>query len=166
MIEYRDDINEKNFPTRFMAQRTYDYLLKRKEIINQEVKNVGKRRRGIGQRALMHDDAGTAHYQNNLRAELMMIGDLSSVSIIKPPNDISVVSLGVEVEVGYENGKKLKALLLGPDDSNTLEDQNVISYNSPLGKAMIGKKVGDEVQIKVKANILKVKILNISEGNF
>jgi len=114
----------------------------------------------------MHDDAGTEHYQNSLRVELAMIGDLSLVSIIRPPEDISVVSLGVEVEVEYENGKKLKAFLLGSDDFNTLEGQNVISYNSPLGKAITGKKLGDEVQIKVRANVLKVKILNIAKGNF
>lgn len=166
MIEHRDNINEKNFPARFMTQKTYDYLLERREVINQELKNVGKKRRGVGQRALMHDDAGTEHYQNTLRVELATIGDLSSVSIIKPPKDISVVSLGVEVEVGYENGKKLKAFLLGSDDFNTLEDQNVISYNSPLGKAIIGKKIDEKVQIKVRTNVLKVKILNISKGNF
>jgi len=165
MIEHRD-VNEKDSSVRLMTQKTYNYLLERREVINQEVKNVGKKRRGVGQRALMHDDAGTEHYQNSLRVELAMIGDLSSVNIIKPSEDISSVSLGAEVEVEHENGKKLKAFLLGPDDFNTLEDQNVISYNSPLGKAIMGKGVGDEVQIKVKANILKFKILNISKGNF
>ncbi|HHE54528.1 MAG TPA: transcription elongation factor GreA, partial [Caldithrix abyssi] len=39
--------------------------------------------------------------------------------------------------------------------------QNKISVISPVGKALLGKKVGDEVEIQVPAGILKYKILSI-----
>ncbi|NLE00189.1 MAG: transcription elongation factor GreA, partial [Fibrobacter sp.] len=37
-----------------------------------------------------------------------------------------------------------------------------VSINSPIGKALIGKKVGDEVAIKIPRGTLSYKILDIS----
>jgi len=40
--------------------------------------------------------------------------------------------------------------------------QNKISISSPVGKALLGHKIGEVVEIKIPAGILKYKILNIS----
>jgi transcription elongation factor GreA len=40
--------------------------------------------------------------------------------------------------------------------------QNKISVTSPVGKGLIGHKLGEVVEIKIPAGILKYKILNIS----
>ncbi|HOK15050.1 MAG TPA: transcription elongation factor GreA [Candidatus Kapabacteria bacterium] len=42
-------------------------------------------------------------------------------------------------------------------------EQNKISVNSPLGKAMMGKKVGDIVEVKVPAGVNRFEILSISK---
>jgi len=42
-------------------------------------------------------------------------------------------------------------------------EQNKISVNSPLGKAMMGKKVGDIVEVKVPAGVNGFEILSISK---
>ncbi len=39
---------------------------------------------------------------------------------------------------------------------------NKISISSPIGQTLLGHKVGDEVQIRVPAGILKYKVLKIS----
>ncbi|MBU1652655.1 GreA/GreB family elongation factor, partial [bacterium] len=39
-------------------------------------------------------------------------------------------------------------------------DNNRISVQSPVGKALIGKRVGDEVTVEVPAGILQFKILS------
>jgi transcription elongation factor GreA len=39
---------------------------------------------------------------------------------------------------------------------------NKISVSSPIGQTLLGHKVGDEVQIRVPAGILKYKVLKIS----
>ncbi|MCB0313282.1 MAG: GreA/GreB family elongation factor, partial [Calditrichaeota bacterium] len=40
-----------------------------------------------------------------------------------------------------------------------------ISVVSPVGKALLGKKVGEVVDIKVPAGLLKYEILDISPAN-
>ncbi len=39
--------------------------------------------------------------------------------------------------------------------------QNKISNASPVGKAIMGKKVGDEVEVKVPAGIMNYKIMDV-----
>jgi len=41
-------------------------------------------------------------------------------------------------------------------------DEGKISNVSPVGKALLSKHVGDEVQVKVPAGVLKMKIVRIS----
>jgi len=165
MIEQRGG-TEENLSIRLMTEETYKILLKRRKEIGKELGELGAKRESGHQRAAIHDDVGTEHEKNMMRAKLTMIGDLSSVKIIKPPEEITSVLLGTEVELEYNDGHRLKALLLGPDDAITLEDRTVISYKSPLGSTILNKSVGEEVEIKVKSNLLKVKIIDISKGNF
>lgn len=42
-------------------------------------------------------------------------------------------------------------------------EQNKIAVNSPLGKAMMGKKVGDIVEVKVPAGVNRFEIVSISK---
>ena len=49
--------------------------------------------------------------------------------------------------------------LVSPEESDF--KQKKISTTSPVGKSLLGKKVGDVVEIKVPAGILKYEILNI-----
>lgn len=165
MIEQRGG-NEENLSIRLMTEETYNILIERMGEIGKKLKELGAKSEGGHQRAAIHDDVGTEHEKNKLRAELAMIGDLSSVDIIKPPAEVALVSIGAQVGLEYSDGEMIKALLLGPDDAITLQDRTVISYKSPLGNAILGKSVGEEVEIKIKSNLLKVKIIDISKGEF
>ncbi len=61
---------------------------------------------------------------------------------------IEVVGVGsiVDVKLG-SSGKPARYTLLGAWDSNP--EQNVVSYKTPLGQALVGKKVGDTVKVKI-----------------
>ena len=52
--------------------------------------------------------------------------------------------------------------LLGPWDGGP--DEGVLSYLSPLGKAMLQKKVGDQFDVKLPTGVHSIKILEISQG--
>jgi transcription elongation GreA/GreB family factor len=54
----------------------------------------------------------------------------------------------VEVALG-STGKTARYTLLGAWDS--VPEQNVVSYKTPLGQALLGKKVGDTVSVKIGA---------------
>lgn len=59
-----------------------------------------------------------------------------------------------------KNGKKIQYQLVSPEEANF--DLNKISSTSPIGKGLMGKKVGDIVEIKVPAGVFKYEIIEIS----
>ncbi len=64
---------------------------------------------------------------------------LKSAEIIKPNPDTSVVCLGHKVTL--ETGKSYT--IVGEMDTDL--DKGLISFTSPIGKELIGKRVGDKV---------------------
>lgn len=55
--------------------------------------------------------------------------------------------------------KEMKYTLVSKDEADF--KQGKISIDSPIGKAMLGKEVGDVVSVKVPAGMLELEILNI-----
>jgi len=53
----------------------------------------------------------------------------------------------------------MQYILVSPEESDF--QQNKISITSPVGKALLGKKIGDIVEIKVPAGILKYQITDL-----
>lgn len=75
------------------------------------------------------------------------------------PNDKIYILTKVKVK-DSKNGKALEYQLVSPEEADF--DANKISNTSPIGKGLMGKKVGDVVEIKVPAGTLKFTILEIS----
>ncbi len=82
---------------------------------------------------------------------------LGNATIIKPKNK-SVVEIGHKVTVEFTGGMKTY-LILGSSEINL--KQNTISYLSPLGEMLLGKKVGDIIQLKTPKQIVQYKIIHI-----
>ncbi len=57
------------------------------------------------------------------------------------------ISVGSIVEVTATGGKQVKYTLLGAWDS--VPEKNILSYKTPLGLALLGKKAGDVVKVKI-----------------
>lgn len=53
-------------------------------------------------------------------------------------------------------------VLVGPGDEDY--DNNKILTTSPIGQGLIGKKVGEEVEIPVPKGVLKLRIVEIGAG--
>lgn len=56
--------------------------------------------------------------------------------------------------------EELKVRLVGPDESNA--ENGDISVLSPLGRALIGKAPGDEIQVRTPGGIRVLEILEIN----
>ncbi|HAC56657.1 TPA: transcription elongation factor GreA [Candidatus Saccharibacteria bacterium] len=67
---------------------------------------------------------------------------LKNADIIKPTKS-STIKVGSTVHL--ENGKKVTYKVVGPVEADPLEGK--ISNESPIGAALMGKKVGDKVSI-------------------
>jgi transcription elongation factor GreA len=72
--------------------------------------------------------------------------------------EISILNI-VEVE-DQKTKKKYKYILVAEEEADIKQDK--ISITSPVGKGLIGKKVGEIAEISVPAGIIQYKILSIS----
>ncbi|AIQ71874.1 MULTISPECIES: transcription elongation factor GreA [Paenibacillus] len=71
-----------------------------------------------------------------------------------------VVSIGVTVSVeDLEYGDTMEYTIVGTAESDPLN--NKISNESPVGKAIIGKKIGTVVDVSTPAGVIQYKILDI-----
>ncbi len=71
------------------------------------------------------------------------------------------VVFGVTVSIeDMDNGQETKYQLVGPLESDI--NENKISVTAPLGKAMIGKRVGDEIKVKTPRGLRKFEIVDIA----
>jgi len=63
---------------------------------------------------------------------------------------LEIIGVGSVVEVTLgSTGKTARYTLLGAWDS--VPEQNIVSYKTPLGQALVGKKVGETVSVKIGA---------------
>ncbi len=58
-----------------------------------------------------------------------------------------------------DTGEDVEYQLVGPDESNIAQGR--ISISSPLGKAMMGKKPGDELTLKVPGGKRSYELVEI-----
>ncbi len=83
---------------------------------------------------------------------------LSNVDEIKKPTGASKVQLGSTVKL--KNGTTKEFQVVGTVEADPLNGK--ISDESPIGQALLGKKVGDEVEIKTPADTTMYKIISIA----
>jgi transcription elongation factor GreA len=84
---------------------------------------------------------------------------LSNAVIITEHGSIDAVTLGSRVTVKEAGGNNEDYLLVGAAEANPKEGR--ISNESPLGKALLGRRVGDEVNVQAPAGLLTFRILKI-----
>ena len=75
-------------------------------------------------------------------------------------NDSNIVHLGAKITLqDLENNEEFEYALVGSAEADPMK--NKISNESPVGKAIIGKKLGEVVEVNVPAGKIKYKILTI-----
>ena len=87
---------------------------------------------------------------------------LAQVQIINAddiPSDKVYLFAKVLVE-DVDDGEQIEYTISPPDETDV--DNDIISVKSPIAAAMLGKGVGETVEVKVPAGSYKLKILKIS----
>jgi transcription elongation factor GreA len=84
---------------------------------------------------------------------------LQNAVIIEETHDHQKVSLGSHVKVRNHEGKTTTYVIVGVAEANPKEGK--ISNESPVGMALLNKKIGEEVEIKAPAGTLSWKIVQI-----
>jgi transcription elongation factor GreA len=75
--------------------------------------------------------------------------------------DTSHANLGTTIVIqDMDSNASYTYMLVGTEESDPKE--NKISVSSPVGKAVIGRSIGEEVSVRVPKGLRRLKILNIS----
>ncbi|WP_033919904.1 transcription elongation factor GreA [Sphingomonas sp. 37zxx] len=87
--------------------------------------------------------------QGQIEASLSDIEDKLSRAQIIDPKELSgdKIVFGATVTLLDDNAKPVKYQIVGQTEANAKTGR--ISYNSPLGRALIGRKVDEEVEVTV-----------------
>lgn len=85
---------------------------------------------------------------------------LLNVEIISKPKGDSKVQLGSSVKLKNDFGKTKEFQVVGTVEADPLNGK--ISDESPIGKALLGKKLGEVVEIKTPNENAEYKIIEIS----
>ena len=110
-----------------------------------------------------YDDA--KNEQAMLEARIATLEDkLRSASVIDASElDNNVVRVGSVVNVKDDAGKSLKYTIVGSTEADP--SQNRLSNESPVGKALLGRKNGDSVKVQLpngKTRELKITKIDVS----
>ena len=101
-----------------------------------------------GKRRLREIDRRLGYLNDKLsRAEVVDVPTLKSDKII----------FGATVELEDEDGKTVKYQIVGEDEINP--EFGRMSWKSPVGKALLGKKLDDEVEVKTPNGIKTYTVL-------
>ncbi len=74
--------------------------------------------------------------------------------------DINKISIGCKVKVyDVDFDEEMEFRIVGSTEASSL--QNKISNESPVGRALLGKSVGDVVDVETQAGTIQYKVLEI-----
>ena len=78
--------------------------------------------------------------------------------------DLERINIGCKVKIlDVEYNEELEYKIVGSTEANSLKGK--ISNESPVGKALIGKKVGEVITVETQAGAFQYKVLEIQRSN-
>ena len=78
--------------------------------------------------------------------------------------DLERINIGCRVKIlDVEYNEELEYKIVGSTEANSLKGK--ISNESPVGKALIGTKVGDVINVETPAGVFQYKVLEIQRSN-
>ncbi|MDD6661562.1 MAG: transcription elongation factor GreA [Lachnospiraceae bacterium] len=83
--------------------------------------------------------------------------------VVEDEVDVDKINVGCTVKVYDEEfEEELEFKIVGSSEANSL--QGKISNESPVGKALIGRSIGDTVDVETQAGVISYKVLAIERS--
>ena len=129
------------------------------------------RRREVAARINRANEAGgtvdNAEYEEAKNEQAFVEGRISELertlsnAVVEETRDRDdgVIKFGSSVTVTTDKGQKRSYTVVGSAEAAPLEGK--ISLESPVGRSLMGRKVGDEVDIETPAGVISLKIQKI-----
>jgi len=132
-----------NWLTQEAFERLAAELAEREGPLRQEIKNkiAAAREEGDLSENAGYHAARDAQGKNEARVKVLK-HKLETAQIGVPPTEEGLVNIGHKVTIKYQDGEH-ETFLLGSREEAAHVEIDVYSPDSPLGKALIGRAVGD-----------------------
>ena len=91
---------------------------------------------------------------------LMLENTIRNAVIIEAPAVPGIVELGDKVLIQNQDGKIEQFTIVGSAEASPIDGK--ISDESPVGRALMGKKTGDKVEVKTPSGLFKLLIMEVS----
>jgi len=154
-------------PDIFLTQKGYEQLREELDFLKtkkrREIAQTIARARAMGDLSENAEYDAAKEAQGHLEKRIAELEDkLSRARIIENENiPTDKVYIGACVKLQDQDTEEESAYtLVSPAEADYT--QNKLSIESPIGKALLGRKAGETVEIQVPAGILKYRIIEIS----
>lgn len=155
-------VDKKNILTYEGLKRYEDELhnlkvVKRKEVA-QKIKEA--REQGDLSENAEYDAAKDEQRDIELRIEELEKLLKNAEVVVEDEIDLDKINVGCRVKLyDMEEDEEMEFKIVGSTEANSL--QNKISNESPVGHALIGRKVGDVVDVETQSGVIQYKVLEI-----
>lgn len=146
-----------------------DRLKERLEETEEKLKKLLRQKQETAESGGDHWHDNPAFYQLEMdeRALHRQIGEmhdkLARAVVVERQGDINEVGIGSFVEVIFGDGRKMELTIVDPEIASPSEGS--ISYDSPLGQAILGARSGDARTYSVAGKEFEVKVVRIGGGD-
>jgi transcription elongation factor GreA len=135
-----------------MLQEGYELIaaeLQRLKLERPEVIDAIEEARAHGDLSENAEYHAAKERQGQIEASIADLEDRMSRAVVIDPRDLSgdKIVFGATVHLLDEDEKPIVYQIVGQMEADA--KQGKISYNSPLGRALIGRKVGEDVEVTV-----------------
>ena len=132
-------------------------VVKRKEVA-QKIKEA--REQGDLSENAEYDAAKDEQRDIELRIEELEKLLKNAEVVVEDEIDLDKINVGCKVKLlDVEYDEEMEFFIVGSTEANSL--QNKISNESPVGHALMGKAVGDVVDVETQAGVIQYKVLEI-----
>lgn len=149
----------------YLSQERYneisETLKKLKTEGRQNVAERLKQSKELGDLSENSDYQEAREEQSRLERKIAELEELLKISsIIKKSDGNNVhIRVGSNVSVKKNGSEKIKYVIVGSSEASPAD--GLISNESPVGKSLLGKKIGDKVSVKTPSGEVSYEVLTI-----
>ena len=159
-------MNKKNILTYEGLKKLEDELQELKVVKRKEVADKIREAREQGDLSENAEYDAAKDEQRDIEARIEEIEKILKNAEVVVEEDVNLdqISIGCNIRIlDLEFDEELEYKIVGSTEANSLKGK--ISNESPVGKALMGKKVGDTVVVETQAGEISYKVLEIYKAN-
>ena len=159
-------MDKKNILTYQGLQKMEEELQNLKVVRRKEVAQKIKEAREQGDLSENAEYDAAKDEQRDIEARIEDIEKIlkNAEVVVEEEVELDKISIGCKVKIlDVEENEELEYKIVGSTEANSLKGK--ISNESPVGKALLGAKIGDVVKVETHVGELEYKVLEIQRSN-